>query len=85
VSAAVESEEMALVVRAVAAEAARIAEKPVTLVSVTFDHMAPLLAGEAATTHVNITRATRTLVFATAKLRSADGRLLMTASSVHRI
>jgi hypothetical protein len=54
-------------------------------VSVTFDCMAPLLAGEAATTHVNITRATRTLVFSTAQLRGADGRLLMTASSVHRV
>ena len=80
-----ESGQIALVVRAIADEAARIAEKPVTLVSATFEWMAPLGAGETATPTVEITRATRTLVFSTAQLRGADGRLLMTASSVHRI
>ena len=79
------SEQIALVVNAIAAEAARIAEKPVTLVSATFDWMAPLDAGETATPSVTITRATRTLVFSTAQLRGADGRLLLAASAVHRI
>ena len=64
-----DSEQIALIVNAIAAEATRIAEKPVTLVSVTFDWMASLGAGEAATPSVTITRATRTLVFSTAQLR----------------
>ncbi len=80
-----EAEQIALIVRAISAEAARIAEQPVTLVSATFDWMEPLHDGEAAAASVEITRATRTLVFSTARLRGADGRLLMTASSVHRI
>lgn len=80
-----ETEQIALIVSAIATEAARIAEKPVTLVSATFDWMAPLHDGETARPSVEITRATRTLVFATARLHGADGRLLMTASSVHRI
>lgn len=80
-----ESDQIALIVRAVAAEAARIAEKPVTLLSATFDWIAPIQAGEVATPTVEITRATRTLVFSTAQLRGADGRLLMAASAVHRI
>ena len=54
-----ESEQIALVVNAIAGEAGRIAEKPVTLVSATFDWMAPLNAGETATPSVTITRATR--------------------------
>ena len=80
-----ESDQIALVVAAIAAEAARIAEQPVTLVSATFDWMAPLNAGEVASTRVNITRATRTLVFSTAQLRGADDRLLLSASAVHRL
>ena len=80
-----ESEQIALLVRAAGEEAARIAEKPVTLVSATFDAMASLDAGEIATPSVEITRATRTLVFSTARLHGADGRLLMAASAVHRI
>ncbi len=80
-----DSDQIALIVAALADEAARIAEKPVTLVSATFDFMAPMLAGETATPTVEITRATRTLVFSTAQLRGADGRLLMAASAVHRI
>lgn len=80
-----ESDQIALIVQAIAAEAARIAEKPVTLVSATFDWMGPLAAGETAVPTVEITRATRTLVFSTAQLRGADGRMLMAATAVHRL
>jgi hypothetical protein len=67
---------------AVGAEAARIAEAPVQLVSITFDWMA--IPEGAASANVEITRATRTLVFSTAQLR--DGaRLVCTASAVHKI
>ena len=80
-----DSDQIALVVNAIAGEAGRIAEKPVTLVSATFDWVAPLNTGEAATPSVTVTRATRTLVFSTAQLHGADGRLLLAASAVHRI
>lgn len=80
-----ETAQIALIVEAIAAEAARIAEQPVTLVSVTFDCIGPHGAGETAIPSVTITRATRTLVFSTAQLRGADGRLLLAASAVHRI
>lgn len=80
-----DSDQIALILDAVSAEARRIAEKPVMLVSATFDAIAPMNEGEAATASVNITRATRTIVFSTAQLRGDDGRLLMTASAVHRI
>lgn len=67
---------------AVSAAAARTADAPVQLVSITFDWMAP--PDGATTTNVEITRATRTLVFSTAQLR--DGaRLVCAASAVHRI
>ena len=79
------SEQIAIILTAATSEATRIAEKPVTLVSATFEWMAAMNAGETATPRIEITRATRTLVFSTARLHGADGRLLMTASVVHRI
>jgi len=77
-----EGRHVSRLLEAVGAEAARIAEAPVQLVSITFDWMAaPQGAGA---TSVEITRATRTLVFSTAQLR--DGaRLVCAASAVHRI
>jgi hypothetical protein len=76
-----EAQLLAQLVDAIAAEAARIAEKPVALVSVTFDWIGP--AAEAAAS-VEITRATRTMVFSSGQLRSGD-RLVAAATAVHRI
>lgn len=79
--------ESALLVRlleALSAEAARIAKAPVTLVSVTFDWMAPPPAGAVTVPEVTITRATRTLVFSSARLRAGE-TLAATATAVHRI
>lgn len=80
----VESEQIARLLEAIGAEAARNAEAPVTLVSVTFDWMTPPQDGVATEAHVDITRATRTMVFSTAQLRAGD-RLVLAATAVHRI
>lgn len=77
-----EAPHMVRLLEAVNAEAARIAEAPVTLVSITFDWMTP--ADGDTTPSVEITRSTRTLVFTSARLTSGE-RLVCTATAVHRI
>lgn len=71
--------------RALAAETAAAAGAETMLVSITADLIARPAAGEPQTAQVRIVRATRTLVFAEADLRGADGRRLMTASGVYKI
>lgn len=52
-------------------------------VSLTLDYGAPLTPGEAVRIEAAVDRATRTLVFANARvLRAGDGTLLATASAV---
>ncbi|KAF0172960.1 MAG: hypothetical protein IV086_13665 [Hyphomonadaceae bacterium] len=80
-----EAEQIAQLLDVVGAEAARTAEKPVAVVSVTFDWVAPAREGETVIAHAEITRATRTIVFSRGDLRGDDGRLLLTASAVHRV
>ena len=80
-----EAEQIAYLLDVVGAEAARTAEKQVAVVSATFDWVASMRAGETPTAHAEITRATRTIVFSRGDLRGDDGRLLLTASAVHRV
>ncbi len=81
----VDSAQLARLADAMTAEACAIAEKPATLVSVTFDAIAAPEPGEAGAASVTITRATRTLVFSRGELRGQDGRLVLSATAVHRI
>lgn len=82
---AMHAQHLALLAEAIAEAAAAVAKQPVTLVSVTFDCLAPAREGEAVTTHVTITRATRTIVFSSAELRGDDARRILAATAVHRI
>ncbi len=82
---ATQTQEVVQLLAAIGAEAARMAEKPVAVVSATFDWVAPAREGEAMRAHAEITRATRTIVFSRGDLRGEDGRLLLTASAVHRV
>jgi hypothetical protein len=77
-----ESASLTVLLEALAESAARIAESPVTLVSVTFDWIGGDTA--AARPEVEITRATRTIVFSNGRLLVGD-RLVATATAVHRI
>lgn len=70
---------------AIAAEATRTAEKPVAIVSATFEWAHAGADGEAIVARAEITRATRTIVFSRGELRGADDRLLLSASAVHRV
>jgi phenylpyruvate tautomerase PptA (4-oxalocrotonate tautomerase family) len=79
------SDQLARLADAMTQAAAAIAEKPATLVSVTFDQIATQQPSETATPVVEVTRATRTLVFSRGDLRGEDGRLLLSATAVHRI
>ena len=81
----VDSALLARLADALTAEACAIAEKPATLVSVTFDAIAAPGSGEACATSVTVTRATRTLVFSKGELRGQDGKLVLSATAVHRI
>lgn len=76
---------LARLAHAMTVEACAIAEKPATLVSVTFDAIAAPVSGEACAATVAITRATRTLVFSKGELRGQDGRLVLSATAVHRL
>jgi len=80
-----ETAQIAQLLEAIAAEAARTAEKPVAIVSATFEWAQPAQAGETVTARAEITRATRTIVFSRGALRGADDRLLLSASAVHRV
>lgn len=70
---------------AIGAEAARTAEKPVAIVSATFEWAHAPAGSDAPVARAEITRATRTIVFSRGELRGADGRLLLSASAVHRV
>jgi acyl-coenzyme A thioesterase PaaI-like protein len=80
-----ETAQIAQLMEAIGAEAARTAEKPVAIVSATFDWVAAPDPGEAVAARAEITRATRTIVFSRGDLRGADDRLLLSASAVHRV
>ncbi|MDX2235401.1 MAG: hypothetical protein NW200_12960 [Hyphomonadaceae bacterium] len=80
-----DSHHLTLLADALAEQAAAIAEKPVTLVSVTFDRIAAAPAGAALHASIEITRATRTLVFSRGDLRDGAGSLVLSATAVHRI
>lgn len=81
----VEAEQFGRLLAAVGAEVARTAGAPGTLVSVTFDWIAAPENGEATAPAIEVTRATRTLVFTRSELRGAGGRLVAAANAVHRI
>ena len=80
-----EKTHVARLLDAIGAEAARTAEKPVAIVSATFDWAQEAADGEALVARAEITRATRTIVFSRGELRGADDRLLLSASAVHRV
>lgn len=69
---------------AIGAEAARSADKPVALVSVTFDWIKPVPEGGLPSARASVTRATRTIIFSKGELRAGDD-LLLSASAVHRV
>jgi hypothetical protein len=73
---------LAQLLDAISTEAAKVAGKPVTLVSVTFDWLED--GAGAFTPEVEITRATRTLVFSRGKLMSG-GRGVVAATAVHKV
>jgi hypothetical protein len=79
------SDHLARLANAIAETSAAAAERPAFLVSITVDVIAPARDGEATRPVVEITRATRTLVFSRADLRGEDGRLLLSATAVHRV
>lgn len=54
-------------------------------VSVAIDYPAPARPGEALTVEAWVDRATRSLIFATAEARQADGQVVATAAGVLRI
>lgn len=71
--------------RALAAAAREACGAETSLVSITCDLIRRPQPHEPLTPRVEIARATKTLVFATADLFGQDGRRLMTASAVRRI
>lgn len=80
-----ETAQIAQLLDAIAVEAARTAEKPVAIVSATFDWAHAAANGETIVARAEITRATRTIVFSRGELRGVDDRLLLSASAVHRV
>jgi acyl-coenzyme A thioesterase PaaI-like protein len=80
-----ETAQIALLMDAIGAEAARTAGKPVAIVSATFDWVTVASPGEAVAARAEITRATRTIIFSRGELRGAENRLLLSASAVHRV
>lgn len=78
-------DDVSQLIAALSADAARSAGKAVAPVSVTLDWVAAPAEGETTRTQVEITRATRTIVFSKAELRGADDRLLLSGSAVHRV
>lgn len=71
--------------RALAEATSAAAGRETSLVSITCDLIARPEANAGLSAHAEITRATRSLVFASADLRDASGARLMTASAVYRV
>lgn len=79
-----ETDQVVQLLDAINAEAARTAEKPVALVSVTLDWIKPAPEGATLTARAEINRATRTIIFSKGELHAGDA-LLLSASAVHRV
>lgn len=66
------------------ADAAKASDRPVAIVSATFEWIKPARDAGDAVTHVTITRSTRTIVFSRGDLKIGD-TLVVRASAVHRV
>ncbi|MDZ4777442.1 MAG: hypothetical protein SGJ23_11715 [Alphaproteobacteria bacterium] len=79
-----ETEDVHTLLASINAEVARASDRPVVIVSATFEWIKPAPDAGAATTHVTITRSTRTIVFSRGELKVGD-TLVLSASAVHRV
>jgi hypothetical protein len=79
-----ETDHVTQLLAALNSEAAKASDRPVAIVSATFDWIKPAPDAGEAVTHVTITRSTRTIVFSRGDLKVGDA-LVISASAVHRV